>query len=65
MNSQKHSEVMISVRKIVRAINLESKRIENDGLQSFKIIQENEIFKKKRELNGKEKKDTFVENHIQ
>ena len=44
MNSQKYSEVMISVRKIVRAINLESKRIENDGLQSFKIIQENEIF---------------------
>ena len=44
MNSQKYSEVMISVRKIVRAINLESKRIENDGLQSFKITQETEIF---------------------
>jgi len=30
MNSQKYSEVMISVRKIVRAINLESKRIEKN-----------------------------------
>jgi len=44
MNSQKYSEVMISVRKIVRAINLESKRLENDGLQSFQITQETEIF---------------------
>jgi len=30
MNSQKYSEVMISVRKIVRAINLESKRVEKN-----------------------------------
>jgi len=30
MNSQKYSEVMISVRKIVRAVNLESKRVEKN-----------------------------------
>lgn len=30
MNSQKYSEIMISVRKIVRAINLESKRVEKN-----------------------------------
>lgn len=30
MNSHKYSEIMISVRKIVRAINLESKRVEKN-----------------------------------
>ena len=30
MNSRKYSEIMISVRKIVRAINLESKRVEKN-----------------------------------
>lgn len=30
MNSQKYSEIMVSVRKIVRAINLESKRVEKN-----------------------------------
>ena len=38
-NRNKYSELMISIRKIVRAVNLESKRIEKDfGLSIAQVL---------------------------
>lgn len=51
MNSHKYSEIMISVRKIVRAINLESKRVEKNfgisipQLLTLKYLKENPDYK--------------------
>jgi len=50
-NRNKYSELMISIRKIVRAVNLESKRIEKDfGLSiaqvlTLKFLKENTEYK--------------------
>ena len=37
-NRNKYSELMISIRKIVRAVNLESKRIEKDFGLSIGVL---------------------------
>ncbi len=51
MNANKYSEIMSSVRKIVRAINLESKRVEKNfgisipQLLTLKFLNESEGYK--------------------